>query len=119
MAMTLLNYFDVADMAGIVLSGDYKELTRAKGVGQKLAQKIILELKDKFTSYENLSTTTNNVGKVSANSQNVQDAKTVLLSLGYNTEETETAVKNALSRIDNNAPAEEILKESLRLLSIS
>ena len=78
MALVLLNSFEVADLVGFVLDGDYKELTKAKGVGPKLAQKIILELKDKLTSYEG------------------------------------TSPVKALSP----SPAEDILKESLRILSV-
>ena len=52
MALTLLNSFNLADLIGFVIDGNYKELTKAKGVGPKLAQKIILELKDKLNSYK-------------------------------------------------------------------
>jgi len=45
MALTLLDEFESSELIGFVIGGNYKELTRAKGVGPKLAQKIILELK--------------------------------------------------------------------------
>ena len=48
MAIALLNEFDACDLITLVIDGNFKELTRAKGVGPKLAQKIILELKDKL-----------------------------------------------------------------------
>ena len=48
MALALLNEFDDCDLISFVIDGNFKELTRAKGVGPKLAQKIILELKDKL-----------------------------------------------------------------------
>ena len=44
MALTLLDEFESSELIGFVIEGNYKELTRAKGVGPKLAQKIILEL---------------------------------------------------------------------------
>ena len=40
--------FDVCSLVSLVVNEDYKELTLAKGVGTKLAQKIILELRDKL-----------------------------------------------------------------------
>ena len=43
MALALLGRFDACDLISIVINEDYKELTLAKGVGPKLAQKIILE----------------------------------------------------------------------------
>ena len=50
MALTLLDEFASSELIGFVIDGNYKEITRAKGVGPKLAQKIILELKDKNVS---------------------------------------------------------------------
>ena len=120
MALTLLNSFKVKDLIGFVLDGDYKELTKAKGVGPKLAQKIILELKDKLTSYQNDSITLPRANILSSGSsnQNVQDAQMVLLSLGYEKNEISNAMTKAINALPDNATAEEILKKSLQILSV-
>lgn len=119
MALVLLNSFEVSDLVGFVLDGDYKELTKAKGVGPKLAQKIILELKDKLTSYEGSTSGKSLSSKViSSSSQSVEDAQMVLLSLGYNNDEINSALEKALSKMPQTSPAEEILKESLKILSV-
>ena len=119
MALTLINSFEISTLIGLDLDGNYKELTRAKGVGQKLAQKIILELKDKLTNYGDtqkvqISKSTSNV----ATSQNVEDAIQVLTSLGYVREEIGEAMNKVLARLAPDAPAEEILKDALTLLSL-
>lgn len=119
MALTLINSFEISTLIGLVLDGNYKELTRAKGVGPKLAQKIILELKDKLTNYGDtqnvqISKSTSNV----ATSQNVEDAVQVLTSLGYVREEIGEAMNKVLARLAPDAPAEEILKDALTLLSL-
>ncbi len=116
MALTLLNSFEVTDLVGFVLEGDYKELTRAKGVGQKLAQKIILELKDKLTSYQGAEPVKGGLKPSGVSSQNVEDARMVLLSLGYMKDEVTNAVTKASARL-GDASAEEILKEALKILS--
>ena len=120
MALTLLNSFKVSDLVGFVLDGDYKELTRAKGVGPKLAQKIILELKDKLTSYQNDTFVLPKGDAISSgtSSQNVEDAQMVLLSLGYEKNEVKESLAKVLSNLSADAPAEEILKKSLQLLSV-
>lgn len=119
MALTLLNSFEVADLVGFVLDGDFKELTKAKGVGPKLAQKIILELKDKLTTYQGTSTNIKTTSQTTIpKSQNVEDAQMVLLSLGYEKDEVSAALTKALTKLAKEAPAEEILKEALKLLSI-
>ncbi len=117
MALTLLDEFQSAELIGLVIQGDYKELTRAKGVGPKLAQKIILELKDKLMSFKQDEP----IEIKSANKQNSQamdDAQTVLTSLGYERDEIKSAMSKALLLLNENSSAEEILKETLQILSV-
>ncbi len=117
MALTLLDEFQSSELIGFVIEGNYKELTRAKGVGPKLAQKIILELKDKLMNYQ-----TNEPVKVSGlsakqDTQAVEDAQMVLVSLGYEREEIKNAIAKSVPLLKENASAEEILKEALKVLS--
>lgn len=117
MALTLINEFQSSELIGFVIQGDYKELTRAKGVGPKLAQKIILELKDKLMNYkhdEPIEIKTTN----KQNSQAMDDAQTVLISLGYERDEIKSAMSKAFAVLKDNASAEEILKETLQILSL-
>lgn len=117
MALTLLNSFEVSDLVGFVLDENYKELTKAKGVGPKLAQKIILELKDKLTSYKTVSTGSKSIGTIAANSQNVEDAQMVLLSLGYEKDEVSGAINRVMENLEKTATAEDILRNALKVLS--
>ena len=119
MAITLLNSFKVADLIGFVIDGDYKELTKAKGVGPKLAQKIILELKDKLISYQSGSSVSSHVSTPAAiNNTNASDARAVLVSLGYEKSEIDGGISRALKSLPENVSAEEILKKTLQLLSV-
>ena len=118
MALTLLDSFDVSDLVGFVLDGNYKELTRAKGVGPKLAQKIILELKDKMTSYQGVAQNSNSGKRLSNTNPNIEDARSVLLSLGYSEDETVQAIEKTFTKLSTDASAEDILKESLKILSL-
>lgn len=113
MALGLLNEFDVSDLIYFVINENSKELTRAKGVGAKLAQKIILELKDKLI---NLSTDLN----FSQNSEipsEAQDIQKILLSLGYEENEIENAIKQACIQGKNPSQNEEFLRTTLQILS--
>lgn len=118
MALVLLNSFEVSDLVGFVLDGNYKELTRAKGVGPKLAQKIILELKDKLTNYQSGERVISSANGYVSGSENSEDARMVLVSLGYNSEEVNSGISKALEKLSSGASAEEILKEALKVLSI-
>ena len=113
MAIALLNEFDACDLISLVIDGDFKELTKAKGVGPKLAQKIILELKDKLMKTE-LPKSTSSLPQ----SQAVTDTKSVLLSLGYEEKEIEDALKKILSAVEDETNSEEVLRKALTTLSI-
>lgn len=117
MALTLLDEFPSAELIGLVIQGDFKALTCAKGVGQKLAQKIILELKDKLMNFKTNEPVVIETSK-HQDSQAVEDAKTVLVSLGYEREEIKNALSKAFSALTENAGAEDILKECLKILSV-
>lgn len=121
MALMLLNEFDSCELISLVIKGDFKELARAKGVGPKLAQKIILELKDKLINLQNtlpITLSTDIEIKDEHEQQAIQDAQTVLISLGYEREEIKKALSNAIKYVKNHTNAEEILKESLKILSM-
>ena len=112
MAIALLNEFDACNLISLVIDGDFKELTKAKGVGPKLAQKIILELKDKLMKTE-LPKSTSSLPQ----SQAVTDTKSVLLSLGYEEKEIEDALKKILSAVEDETNSEEVLRKALTTLS--
>ena len=115
MALALLNEFDDCDLISFVIDGNFKELTRAKGVGPKLAQKIILELKDKLMKTEFQGATVS--GSLPQN-QAFLDVQTVMLSLGYENKEIEDALANIFATLDDLSNTEEILRKALTSLSM-
>lgn len=89
----------------------------AKGVGPKLAQKIILELKGKLTQKQTVSEIVR--GKINAQDiapDIIEDVQTILQSLGYNPNEYTKAIEFALKN-KNAKTSEDILKEALSMLS--
>ena len=113
MAIALLNEFDACDLISLVIDGNFKELTRAKGVGPKLAQKIILELKDKLMKTE-LPRTSCKLPK----SQAFDDTQAVLLSLGYEENEIEDVLEKIMPTIQDHSNSEEVIREALTCLSM-
>lgn len=118
MALMLLDEFESYELISLVIKGEFKELTRAKGVGPKLAQKIILELKDKLINLQNTLPITLSTDVEIKDEQAIQDAQTVLISLGYEREEIKTAVSKAMTFVKDSNNAEDILRETLKILSI-
>ncbi len=113
MALCLLNEFEVSDLIYFVINENSKELTRAKGVGVKLAQKIILELKDKLI---NLDTTIQTVKSVDM-PDGTEDIQNILISLGYGEEEISKAINQAISTGKKVKDNEDFLRATLQILS--
>jgi Holliday junction DNA helicase RuvA len=96
-----------------VMTGDEKLLTAAQGIGKKIAQRIILELKDKIGGSVELDFSTGPaVSAMPQQSGNVALARAALQELGYSPAEIQTALKGA----DSNASTEELVRHALRAM---
>ena len=98
-----------------VSAGDHKAFTVAPGVGPKLGQRLVLELRDKVEkgfSGEGISLA--DVAAVSAPSVAgaAQQALAALVSLGY----TQSEAAQAVAGIDSTMPVEEIVRMALRTI---
>jgi Holliday junction DNA helicase RuvA len=113
MALQLLNAFEPDELSSLVANSDYKSLMKTKGVGQKLAQKIILELKDKFSNF----IVVENINSFDVNNQSFEDAKNVLISFGYSQNEINDALSFASKHVSSSSNEEDLLKFSLQFLS--
>lgn len=121
-ALVLLDEFSGYDLISAVIRGDHKELSRAKGVGPKMAQKIVIELKDKLINWQktapvDISDIKDSTDEKNISGECVSEVQAVLLSLGYSPEETKKAIKLALNSTEKIDSSEEILKEALRYLA--
>ena len=97
-----------------VMTGDEKLLTAAQGIGKKIAQRIILELKDKIGGGGvelDFSAGTPSAAPAQAGSSAAL-ARAALQELGYSPAEISTALKGA----DPNASTEELVRYALRAM---
>ncbi len=107
-AIQLLSKTDNKQMSNMIISGDVKMLSSLPGIGPKTAQRLIVELKDKFTiaDYDNMPID-------DSLSKNQQDAYNALLTLGYKSNDIQNSIKNII--ISNpNISAEELIKNCLK-----
>lgn len=97
-----------------IASGDAKTLTAASGVGIKLAQRIVLELKDKVGSISvgDSSLDIKVVGNATSNTSS-KEAIEALVSLGYSQSEASLAV----GRLDPSLDTNELIKMALKSLA--
>ena len=119
LALLILDEFSISELVDIMIREDFKELSRAKGVGTKVAQKIILELKDKLINWSNVTPT--DISDIQTIKEIEQDAiievQSVLISLGYSANEAKNAIKEVLNYKKEYTKTEDILKYALEYLS--
>jgi holliday junction DNA helicase RuvA len=117
-ALALLSSLSVSEIAQAVVANHHQILTKAKGVGPKLAQKMVLELKEKMMNWRSVDMTLVTQSEFKTNSDAWNEAETVLLSLGYQPDEIARSFKS-LNDVSDNTSSEDLLRESLRWLAHS
>lgn len=108
-ALSILGVLSPGELAVAVMSGDVKAITRAPGIGGKIAQRVILELKDKPLDVDIFPQTDAAGGGISADSAAVN----ALIALGSSPSAAQKAVMQAAGA---GKTTEEVIKDALRLL---
>jgi Holliday junction DNA helicase RuvA len=118
MALAVLSALSPADLIQAVAAQDKAALTRASGVGPKLAGRIVTELKDKAGAIA-LGAVAPAADGVAASGLGAaaEDALSALCNLGYGRSEALGAVAQASRRLGTGATLESLVKEGLRELS--
>ena len=113
-ALAILSSSSPANLAMSIITGDEKSLTAAQGVGKKIAQRIILELKDKLAKGQTISASGESVvgPSVTIIPQNkLSEASAALAVLGYSQAEINVALKG----VDvEGQPLEQIVRLALK-----
>ena len=113
--LAILSVLSPEQVAVAVAAGDFKTLTMAQGVGNKLAQRVILELKDKLSledAFEKKLENQTSGAAVSINSTVKNDAVMALNALGYSSTESLKAVSKV--DITEDMDVEDVLKLALK-----
>lgn len=110
--LAVLSELSPEQVAMAIATDDIKTITRAQGIGKKIAQRIVLELKDKLakavtsdSGFANIS-----AGAAAAASGNVPKAIEALGVLGY----TPADVSPVLATLDSNLPVEQLIALTLK-----
>ena len=118
-ALSFLNTFEPSEIIMAIVSEDIQTLSKISGVGKKTAQRVILELKDKFKNFDffkSFSDENNNDGakveNIKKNSAKLE-AIEALSALGYSRSE---AVKAVGEVYEDSLSVEQLLKKSLKAM---
>lgn len=114
-AVAILSVLTPEMLALSITAGDVKSITKAQGVGPKIAQRIVIELKDRVSK---LVPSNVNVGKMSQAQSvlctgNCEEAVNALVALGYSASEA----SHAVAQLDVNLSVQDMIKQALRNLS--
>lgn len=110
-AISILSGLNVNNFKAAVASGDVQAVARAKGVGKKTAERIVLELKDKV----GLASTWE-AQQQGMTTQAAADAELALLTLGFRQADARKALK-ALLQENPQASTDELVRGALRSMS--
>ena len=113
-ALSILSAYTPEALAMAILSGDEKALTVAPGIGKKIAQRVILELKDKLAKESgDFELPMKSGAPVAVGDGKLSDAAAALAVLGYGPAEINVALKGV-----DVAPltVEEIIKATLKIM---
>ncbi|GIM28630.1 Holliday junction ATP-dependent DNA helicase RuvA [Clostridium polyendosporum] len=112
-ALSLLSISTVVNLKYAIIIGDEKQITRAPGIGKKIAQRIILELKDKLNSEDLIKSNDINVlVNDDIYASNLAEALGALIALGY----TEKEAQKVLQSVDKSDTLENMIKNCLKML---
>ena len=106
-ALAILSGLSIDELIQAVSLQEARLLTRVPGIGKKTAERLLLELKDKFTLDSALSIKGSGITSIS------QDVLNALIALGYNERESLNAVKS----LDINLTVNDGIKQALKYLS--
>ncbi|MFC0708212.1 Holliday junction branch migration protein RuvA [Azorhizophilus paspali] len=114
LALALMSSLDLDELVRCVQAGDIKALTRVPGVGKKTAERLLIELKDRFKAWESPPTVASltlesnpDIGIASAES----DALSALVALGFKPQEASRAVAAVQ---EEGLSSEELIRRALR-----
>lgn len=108
-ALSILSVVSPGGLAAAIITNDAKTLTKASGVGAKMAQRVILELKDKLKNTEILSEDVADFDTGSSTSSG-SEAVSALMVLGY----SQNDAKKAVAGVDQSLTTEEIITLALK-----
>jgi Holliday junction DNA helicase RuvA len=106
MALSILSVANLQNVRQAIANGDVKFISQAVGVGKRVAERVVVDLKDKV----GLATADDVVDFLTTTADPNDEALQALVSLGFSVQDASAALK----KIDKKLPAEERIKQALK-----
>jgi holliday junction DNA helicase RuvA len=117
-ALGILSTLSPSEVGNAIALQDKAMISRANGVGKKLAERIVLELKDKVPAFA-----VSELGQVASELSSPRptattDAVSALVNLGYGQSQAAMAVSQAIKKNGDDQPTEQLIRRALRELAL-
>jgi len=116
MAISLLSGIRMEDLVVAITKGNVNLITTVPGIGTKTAQRLIIELKEKIGKAYSISSS-DIVKGLPSEDPVISDAISALMTLGYTPKEAREAIMKSGVDFSKTSNIEEIIKQSLKVLS--
>jgi holliday junction DNA helicase RuvA len=121
-ALAILSTLSVGEIGNAIALQDKAMMGRANGVGKKLAERIVIELKDKVPAL--VAGGEAQLAKLSGELSGPQptaatDAVSALVNLGYGQSQAGAAVATAMRKHGDDQPTEKLIRQALRELALA
>lgn len=113
-ALNILSVLPVEHVVNAISGDHFQELSRVPGVGTKTAQRVVLELREKITTFVWAQAAKR---PVTAEQRGLDDAIEGLVALGYNRSDARRAVEEAKASLKDKRDTSSVVRAALKLLS--
>ncbi|MDD5711524.1 MAG: Holliday junction branch migration protein RuvA [Smithellaceae bacterium] len=117
LALNILSGISAAELVSAVGEGNLGRLTSIPGVGRKIAERVVLELRDKVAKLIPEEASGISVPQLSADEILAGDALSALTNLGYKSKVAKEAIDKVIKQAEGPLPLDSLLKQSLNILS--
>ena len=120
-ALAILSTLSTSEIGNAIALQDKAMIGRANGVGKKLAERIVLELKDKTPAFAPLDqSVTALAAEIGApRPTSAADAVSALVNLGYGQAQAGAAVSAAMKKAGDDQPTEKLIRLALKELALA
>lgn len=117
LAMNILSGISARELIVAISQGNLNRLVRIPGVGKKLAERMILELKDKMIKIDSYEMIDKDINDLSMDNMK-GDALSALINLGYKNQAAKSALGKVIDEFPEPMTLEILLKRTLKILAV-
>jgi len=117
-ALSLIGHLSIGDLQKAIQNHDSTLISKVPGIGKKTAERLIIELRDKFASLSSMTSPSDFAINMPMDprSQAIQDAMNALINLGYNQMSAQKAIKLTLKELPEEVDLATLITETLKVI---